>query len=82
MGGGKSAPDTSQQEAAARAAEARAAEQEKKAADQEEKANRQLSSTARASYGRRTGRRLLIAPGREDQIGTLGGSQSGGGSNI
>lgn len=72
MGGGKK-PDTSAQDAAARKAEARAAEAEKKAKSAEEKANTQLSSTARASYGRRTGRRLLIAPGREDEISKLGG---------
>lgn len=72
MGGGKS-PDTSASEEAARKAEARAAKQEAKAKEQEKKANTQLQSTARASYGRRTGRRLLIAEGREDQIGKLGG---------
>ena len=55
-------------------------EAEARANAQEEKANMQLSSTARASYGRRTGRRLLIAPGREDQVGALSGS--GGGTNI
>ena len=71
MGGGKK-PDTSASEEAARKAESRAADAEKKAASAEEKANTQLSSTARASYGRRTGRRLLLAPGREDEISTLG----------
>ncbi len=74
MGGGKSPKvDTSAQDEAARKAEARAADAEKKANAAEEKANTQLSSTARASYGRRTGRRLLIAPGREDEISKLGG---------
>lgn len=34
----------------------------------EERANMQLSSTARASYGRRTGRRILMAAGREDAM--------------
>lgn len=72
MGGGKK-PDTSGQEAAAAKAEARAAAAEKTAAEAEEKANTQLSSTARASYGRRTGRRLLLAPGREDEVSKLGG---------
>lgn len=57
---------------AAEAAEARAAAQEAKAKEAEDKANTRISQTARASYGRRTGRRLLIAPGREDEIGTLG----------
>lgn len=71
MGGGSKSPDTSASEEAARKAEARAAEQEAKAKKQEEKANQQLSATARASYGRRTGRRLLISQGKEDQIGTL-----------
>lgn len=75
MGGGGKKPkvDNSAQEAAARAAEARAAQAEKDAAAAEERANTQLNSTARASYGRRTGRRLLLAPGREDQVATLGG---------
>lgn len=41
---------------------------EKRAADAEQKANEQLSSTARAGYGRRTGRRILLAPNRENQL--------------
>jgi len=45
---------------------------EKRAADAEQKANEQVTATARASYGRRTGRRLLLAPGRENEISTLG----------
>lgn len=72
MGGGKT-PDTSAQDEAARKAEERAAAAEKKANAQEEKANAQLQSTARSAYGRRTGRRLLLAEGREDEVSKLGG---------
>lgn len=46
---------------------------EKRAADQEERANKELSSATRATRNRRTGRRLLLAPGREDEISRLGG---------
>lgn len=51
------------------------ADAERRAKEAEEKANKQVSQTARASYGRRTGRRILIAPGREDassKLDTLG----------
>lgn len=73
MGGGSKSPDTSAQNEAARKAEERAATAEAEAKKREQTANEQLSSTARASYGRRTGRRLLIAPGREEDISKLGG---------
>lgn len=48
------------------------ADAEKRASEAEQRTNEALSSTARASYGRRTGRRLLLAPGREDSQATLG----------
>lgn len=70
--GGKS-PDMSAQNEAARKAEARASQAEADAAKREQTANEQLSATARASYGRRTGRRMLISAGREDEISKLGG---------
>lgn len=54
---------------------------EERANAQETRANEQISSTARASYGRRTGRRILIAPGRENAIGTIGGGSSGSGTS-
>lgn len=47
----------------------------------EERANKQLSSAARFATKRRTGRRLLLAPGREDEIATLGGSGGEGGTS-
>ena len=82
MGGGK-APDTSASDAAAAKAEERAAKAEASADKAEAKANKQLSSTARASYGRRTGRRVLLAEGKEDKVGSLSGGGSGNsGTNI
>ncbi len=42
----------------------------------EERTNKQLSSAARFAKGRRTGRRLLLAPGREDEIAQLGGGSA------
>jgi len=63
----------------------RQADAEASAKMAEERANEKISSSTRASVGRRTGRRLLLAPGREDQISSLGGGSSGsgsGGSNI
>lgn len=66
-------PDTSAQDEAQ-------AKAEKRAKTEEERTNRELSSAARFTKNRRTGRRLLLAPGREDEIATLGGGgqQSGG----
>ena len=64
-----SSPDTSAQDKLQ-------ADQAKRAKDNEESANRELSSSARFATKRRTGRRLLLAPGREDDIASLGGSQS------
>lgn len=57
-------------------------ESDKRAKTNEEKANKELSSAARFAKGRRTGRRLLLAPGREDEIATLGGSSGNTGSNL
>ena len=42
----------------------------------EERANKQLSSASRFAVNRRTGRRLLLAPGREDEISQLKGNSS------
>lgn len=56
------------------------AKADRAAAQKEERANKELSSAARFAKGRRTGRRLLLAPGREDQAASLGGgsgAQSG-----
>lgn len=68
-----STPDTSKQEAALE-------KQEAQAAKQEEKANRELSSSARFAKSRRTGRRLLLAPGRENEVAQLGGGGGGEGN--
>jgi len=55
-------------------AQLRAQKKADKAAERgEERTNKQLSSAARLAKGRRTGRRLLLAPGREDEIAQLGG---------
>ncbi len=60
-------PDTTAQDEAL-------AESERRADLEEERTNKELSSSARFATNRRTGRRLLLAPGREDEIATLGGS--------
>lgn len=70
MGGKKPQGPSAEQIEAQRKAEERA-----KAA--EDSANEKLSSAKRASVGSRTGRRLLIAPGREDEISKLGGAGGG-----
>lgn len=47
---------------------------EKAAKDRETAANQEVQSQSQAALGRRTGRRLLLAPGREGQLAsTLGG---------
>ena len=56
---------------------ARQAEADRLAKQREDTANAQLSSTQAASVKSRTGRRLLLAPGREDQISKLSGSAQG-----
>ena len=67
------AVDTTAQDEALAASQARA--------DAEaEKANKELSSAARFAKNRRTGRRLLLAPGRESQVADLGGGSSSSGS--
>lgn len=49
-------------------------EAERASKDQSTAANQEIQSQSRAAYGRRTGRRLLLAPGREDvRASTLGG---------
>jgi len=68
-------PDTSAQDEAL-------AESERRAEQNEERANKELSSAARFAKSRRTGRRLLLAPGREDQLGQLGGGGSGESGNF
>lgn len=55
---------------------------EKRAKDQETRANKELSSAARFTKNRRTGRRLLLAPGRENEIASLGGGAGNSGSNF
>lgn len=53
---------------------ARQAEAERRAKDRETAANSEVQSQSRAAYGRRTGRRTLLAPGREaGMASTLGG---------
>lgn len=50
------------------------AEAERAAKDRATNANKEVQSQSQAAYGRRTGRRLLLAPGREGQLAsTLGG---------
>lgn len=50
------------------------AEAERLAKEKEANANKEIQSQSQAAYGRRTGRRLLLAPGREGQLAsTLGG---------
>lgn len=44
----------------------------------EERTNKELSSASRFAVKRRTGRRLLLAPGREDELASLSGDQTGG----
>lgn len=56
-------------------------ESERRAKEGEERANKELSSSARFATNRRTGRRLLLAPGREDEIAQLGGGGSNTGAN-
>lgn len=55
---------------------------EERAKANEERTNRELSSAARFSTKRRTGRRLLLAPGREDELAQLGGGGSATGGNF
>lgn len=69
------APDTSKQDAAQEEAAERAKQNE-------ERANKELSSASRFATKRRTGRRLLLAPGREDEIANLGGGQGSTGGNF
>lgn len=53
---------------------ARQAEAERVSKERDTAAGREVQSQSRAAYGRRTGRRLLLAPGREDvKAETLGG---------
>lgn len=53
---------------------AKQADAERAAKDQSTAANQEIQSQSSAAYGRRTGRRLLLAPGREGQLATtLGG---------
>lgn len=56
---------------------ARQDEADRKATEAENNANEKLSSTQAAAVKSRTGRRLLLAPGREDEIGKLSGSSGG-----
>jgi hypothetical protein len=67
-------PDTSKQDALQ-------ADQMAKAKQNEQRSNEQLSSAARFATKRRTGRRLLLAPGREDELANLGGGQGSTGGN-
>jgi len=55
---------------------------EDRAKSSEDRANKQLSEQARFATKRRTGRRLLLAPGREDEIASLGSSASGQSGNF
>lgn len=48
----------------------------------EEGAQKQLSAASRAVTKRRTGRRLLLAPGREDELAQLGGGGAQAGGNF
>lgn len=53
---------------------AKQAEAERAAKDREIAANKEVQSQSAAATGRRTGRRMLLAPGREGGMsGTLGG---------
>jgi hypothetical protein len=53
---------------------ARQAEAERVSKDKDTAAGKEVQSQSRAAYGRRTGRRVLLAPGREDEMAkTLGG---------
>lgn len=53
---------------------AKQAEAERAAKDQAKAANEEIQSQSASAYGRRTGRRMLLAPGREGGMsGTLGG---------
>lgn len=58
------------------------AESERRAKETEEAANKELSSSARFATNRRTGRRLLLAPGRENEIAQLGGGTGSTGNNF
>jgi hypothetical protein len=57
-------------------------ESERRAKEAETNANKELSSSARFATNRRTGRRLLLAPGREDEIAQLGGGSGATGGNF
>lgn len=57
------------------------AEADKRSKEREESANRQMSSASRFAKNRRTGRRLLLAPGRENEIAQLGDGQGSTGAN-
>jgi len=70
MGGKKPPPVQGPSEAD----KARQADAEKRAKDRETAANQEIQSQSKAAYGRRTGRRTLLAPGREGGVAsTLGG---------
>lgn len=56
------------------------AEADRRAKEKETTANKELSSASRFAKNRRTGRRLLLAPGRESEIAQLG-DQGNTGSN-
>lgn len=55
---------------------------EERAQANEDRTNKELSSAARFSKKRRTGRRLLLAPGREDEIAQLGSGSGATGGNF
>jgi hypothetical protein len=60
----------------------RQAEAERKAKEAEDAANEKVSASSRASYNSRTGRRLLLAPGREDKNATLGSNNGTSGGSF
>lgn len=72
MGSGKKPVGPSADQLAAQA------EAEKRSKEAEDSANSKLSSAKKAAIGSRTGRRLLIAPGREDDMSKLGSSSQSG----
>lgn len=55
---------------------------ERRADQAEERANKELSSASRFAVNRRTGRRLLLAPGREDEVANLGGGDNKSAGNF
>lgn len=53
---------------------ARQSDAERTAKEKDTAAGKEVQSQSRAAYGRRTGRRVLLAPGRENELAsTLGG---------